>query len=109
MSKEQARAYLKASRDEASKQLGGTIPNAIWNKALIQATRKLRFIISREGDAGGERTKPYYLGTLAREAIEAEAFTEYTKEKSRRLLATTQIQLPKLYTATGNKVNAIAE
>jgi hypothetical protein len=31
------------------------------------------------------------------------------QEKSRRLSATTQINLPKLYTASGSKVNAATE
>lgn len=109
MNTEQTKAYLTEVKDEAENYLGRQITTPQWEKALMQATRKLAFIIEREGDSNGERTKPYYLGKLVEEAISAEEFSRYTQEKSRRLLATTQIILPKLYTAHGSKVNAAAE
>jgi hypothetical protein len=109
MNTEQTKAYLTEVKDEAENYLGRQITTPQWEKALMQATRKLAFIIEREGDSNGERTKPYYLGKLVEEAISAEEFSRYTQEKSRRLSATTQIILPELYTAHGSKVNAAAE
>jgi hypothetical protein len=46
------------------------------------AGRKLEWIISREGDANGERRKPYYLAQLIAEAIRAEWLTLYCQIKS---------------------------
>lgn len=40
-----------------------------------RALRKLQYIIDREGDAGGERRKPYYLEQLKTEIMAADALT----------------------------------
>ena len=46
-------------------------------EAEKQAKRKLARIIEREGDADGERLKPYYLAQLVAEAVTAERFSNY--------------------------------
>lgn len=120
MDTEQTKAYLTAARDEACSFLGFPISNKQWETALPRAQRKLERIITRYGNEDGERHKPYYLGKLVEEDMRERAFSAYTmirceeqqateKEKSRRLSATTQINLPKLYTASGSKVNAATE
>jgi hypothetical protein len=55
--------------------------------ALLPATQKLLRIIEREGDADGERMKPYYLKQLIREHIQSVRFarfceTRYKEKKS---------------------------
>ncbi|MBQ8331092.1 MAG: hypothetical protein IJX94_01165 [Clostridia bacterium] len=45
--------------------------NREYEEAEREAKIKLAQIIEREGDAGGERTKPYYLESLILEAIGA--------------------------------------
>ncbi len=70
-------AYLREAKNEAEEYLGRSITDAEWNKALPEAQRKLEFIIGREGDADGERRKPYYLGKLVEENIGASAFSEW--------------------------------
>ena len=70
-------SYYEQARDEACGYLGIEITDSQWNEALPEAERKLERIIDREGDADGERRKPYYLGKLVEEAIRAKAFTEY--------------------------------
>lgn len=44
-------------REEACGYLGREITDAEWDEAYPQAKRKLEWIISREGDADGERLK----------------------------------------------------
>lgn len=51
-----------------------------YEKAEKQAKRKLARIIEREGDADGERLKPYYLAQLIAEAVTAERLSNYCKE-----------------------------
>ena len=46
-------------------------------EAEKNARRKLKWIISREGDANGERKKPYYLAQLIAEAVRQEAMSRY--------------------------------
>lgn len=48
MSTEQAKAYLTEVKGEAEHYLGRRITKPEWEKALLQATRKLAFIIERE-------------------------------------------------------------
>lgn len=48
-----------------------------YTEAEKQAKRKLARIIEREGDADGERLKPYYLVQLVAEAVTAERFSNY--------------------------------
>lgn len=118
MDTEQTKAYLTAARDEACRFLGFPINNKQWETALPRAQRKLERIIDRYGDEDGARRQPYYLGKLVEEDIRERAFSAYTmlrceelqeQEKSRHLSATTQINLPKLYTASGSKVNIATE
>ena len=119
MNSEEVKAYLTAARDEACSFFGAPISDKQW-ESLPRALQKLERIIDRYGDEDGERRKPYYLGKLVEEDIRERSFSAYTmirceeqqtaeKEKSRHLSATTQINLPKLYTASGSKVNAATE
>lgn len=114
------RRYITAAREEASSFLGMTITEQQWEDSMPRALQKLNRIINRYGDENGERLKPYYLGKLIEEDIREKAFSDYTmircremqtnkKEKSRHLSATTKINPPKLYTASGSKVNAATE
>lgn len=48
-----------------------------YAEAETQAKRKLARIIEREGDADGERLKPYYLAQLVAEAVAAERLSNY--------------------------------
>ena len=45
--------------------------------ACERAARKLEFIVSRYGDANGERRKPQYLAQLIAEAIGAERLRDH--------------------------------
>lgn len=45
----------------AEKYLGAAITEDVFAMEMETALRKLEWIISREGDADGERTKPYYI------------------------------------------------
>lgn len=120
MISDEARAYLAAAREEACSFFGAQISDKQWENSMPRALRKLERIIDRYGDEDGERRKPCYLGKLVEEDIRERSFSAYTmirceeqqaaeKEKSRRLSATTQINLLKLYTASGSKVNAATE
>lgn len=60
--------------------LPGSIERYEYEEAVEQAKRKLARIIEREGDADGERRKPYYLAQLIAEAVRAERFSVFTKE-----------------------------
>ena len=56
----------------AEKYLGAEITEAVFMVEMDTALRKLQWIISREGDADGERTKPYYIAQLVAEAIRSD-------------------------------------
>ena len=56
---------LKALVEE---ELGSTITDAEMKRAEQRALQKLDWIISREGDANGDRLKPWYLVHLIAEA-----------------------------------------
>lgn len=47
-----------------------------YRRASEYAARKLEWIISLEGDADGERRKPYYMAQLIAEAIAAERLSK---------------------------------
>lgn len=79
-------AYEDEVRDEACGFCGREITDAEWNEALPQAQHKLELIISREGDADGERRKPYYLGKLIEEHLTQKALSQYCDEMSRMIL-----------------------
>ena len=51
-----------------------------YTEAETQAKRKLARVIEREGDADGERLKPYYLAQLVAEAVTAERFSNYCRD-----------------------------
>lgn len=51
-----------------------------YEEAETSAKRKLARIIEREGDADGERLKPYYLAQLVAEAVTAERFSNYCRD-----------------------------
>lgn len=53
---------------------------ALLAVAERQAKRKLSRLIEQEGDANGERLKPYYLEMLVAEAVSAEKFSKYCNE-----------------------------
>lgn len=63
----------------AERYFGREIPEPEYSEAVISARRKLAWIINREGDAGGERQKPYYLAQLVSEAVRASRLSEYTQ------------------------------
>lgn len=65
-------------RQQAEHYLGAAIEPSEWGEAKEYAERKLDWIINREGDAGGERHKPYYLAQLIAEAVKASRFTRFT-------------------------------
>lgn len=74
--------YEEEIRDEACGFLGREITDEEWDEAYPAAKRKLEWIISREGDADGERRKPYYLGKLVEEHISQNAFSRWCAEMS---------------------------
>jgi len=104
----QDKAFIQEAKNEAEEYLGRSTTDAEWSKALPQAQKKLDYIIGREGDANGERRKPYYLGKLIEEAITAAEFSRWTQERSRLLTETTPNTLPILYTEYHAKVNTTA-
>lgn len=59
----------------AEKYLGTEISQELFEMELPAAMRKLEWIISREGDADGERTKPYYIAQLVAEIIRSDVLT----------------------------------
>jgi len=76
------KAYIREAKNEAEEYLGRSITDAEWEKYLPQAQRKLDFIIDREGDADGERRKPYYIGKLVEEAVGAAALSRWLDSKN---------------------------
>lgn len=71
-----------------------------YNAAQLQAKRKLARIIEREGDADGERLKPYYLEQLTAEAIRENRFSSFTTELCR--LMSMEIEEKPTAEAAGN-------
>lgn len=65
--------------------MGDTITNSEYVEAKKYADRKLKIIIEREGDADGERCKPYYLAQLISETVRANRFSATTVTHSRAL------------------------
>lgn len=59
----------------AEKYLGAEINQELFELEMPAAQRKLEWIISREGDANGERTKPYYIAQLVAEVIRSDVMT----------------------------------
>lgn len=79
-------AYEDEVRDEACGFCGREITDSEWDEALPEARKKLDWVISREGDADGERNKPYYLGKLIEEYLTQKAFSQYCENMSRTIL-----------------------
>lgn len=77
---QQTTVSLQEVRAEASQYLGREVADDEWKWALPRAARKLKYIIAREGDSGGERRRPYYLAKLVEEAIGAQHFTQYCED-----------------------------
>ena len=71
-------------REQASEYLGRELTDAEWREALPKAQRKLDVIISLEGDAGGERRKPYYIAQLVKEFVIIGAFLRRQRESAER-------------------------
>lgn len=71
-----------AARDKAVSFLGMEIPDDLWEKAYLAATRKLEYIVSNYGDLDGVRLGASYLGKLAQEYISAIALSTFCAEKS---------------------------
>jgi len=57
------------------KYLGIEISSELFEAELPRAQHKLDWIIGREGDANGERTKPYYIAQLVAEIIRQDVLT----------------------------------
>ncbi len=57
-------------------ELGDSISDDEMKKAEQYARRKLDWIISREGDAQGERRQPWYLAMLISETVYQNRFSE---------------------------------
>lgn len=62
---------MKEIKGLAEKYLGMEISRELFEMELPAAMRKLEWIISREGDADGERAKPYYIAQLVAEIIQS--------------------------------------
>lgn len=58
-----------------SNYLGVEVPKELCEAYHETALRKWKWIVDREGDAGGERLQPYYLAQLIAEAIRADVLT----------------------------------
>ena len=67
-------------RQQAECFLGAEIPSPEWDKATVQAERKLKRIIAREGDADGKRREPWYLAQLIAETVKGSCFSRLTFE-----------------------------
>lgn len=74
----QAQLTDQLIRDEAAIFLGRTPTDEEMKHALPRATKKLRWIIDRDGDPDGMRRQPWYLGKLVEEAIIENEFSLYT-------------------------------
>jgi hypothetical protein len=64
------------------------------------AERKLNWIIGREGDANGERRKPYYLAKLIEEQTRADALTEFCQQHYTLMKAIVEWQTEAVRTGT---------
>lgn len=68
---------MEALQQQAEHYLGEAIGPQEYLEAKASAERKLDWIISREGDADGERRKPYYIAQLIAEAVGAKRLSRY--------------------------------
>ena len=67
-------------QQQAERYLGTAIEPQEWRRACESAERKLQYIIDREGDANGERRKPYYLAQLIAEAVRSDRLQQLTEQ-----------------------------
>ena len=65
-------------REEVESLLGVSIAESVFARAYEHAKRKLARIIEREGDADGERLRPYYITQLTAEAVREQSFSDFT-------------------------------
>lgn len=65
--------------------MGDAITDSEYVKAKKYADHKLKIIIEQEGDADGERCKPYYLAQLISETVRANRFSVTTVTHIRAL------------------------
>lgn len=68
-------------REEVSDIIGRELPDAAWSRYFDRAKNKLRYIIGREGDAGGARNTVEYMAELVIEAMRAEILAEMYRGK----------------------------
>jgi hypothetical protein len=91
-------ATAQLIRDEAALFLGRRPTDEEMEWALPRAQKKLAWILEREGDAGGIRQQPWYIGKLVEEVIIEEEFSQYTLarcmeiEAQRQAAATGEIE-----------------
>ena len=67
-------------KEMAEETLGSFIQPDEWEQAKQKAEKKLEWIISRNGDAGGVRHELWYLAELIAEIITANRFSRYSFE-----------------------------
>lgn len=76
--------FDRAVRNEACSMIGAEIADSVWDRAYESAKNKLRHIVTRYGDADGERNTVAYIAQLVTEAIRADALTQYLAERYER-------------------------
>jgi len=94
-------------REQAEKYLGTNISKREWDSAKARAERKLRTIISREGDAGGCRRDPRYLAQLIAEAVRESRFSGYTFSLMEMITALETKEKPAAK-ATSNSITSVS-
>lgn len=60
--------------------LGRRMEKDEWDKTIGMAERKLRNIISREGDGEGKRNETWYLAQLAAEIARSTQISKFTQD-----------------------------
>lgn len=68
-----------ALQEQTENLLGRELREDEWDEVSKMAERKLRGIISREGDEGGKRTETWYLAQLAAEIARSEQLSKFTQ------------------------------
>ena len=65
-------------KEKIEEVIGQEISEDLYNKAVVNARKKLQSIIQRFGDGSGVRRTPGYLAELVIEAVKSELLTEFT-------------------------------
>lgn len=65
-------------KEKIEEVIGQEISEDLYNKAVVNARKKLQSIIQRFGDGAGVRRTPGYLAELVIEAVKSELLTEFT-------------------------------